>query len=244
VAGIPSRPDAGPLDAACSIADNFRQGGRCSLETPDVETLRAVLDRTHREVADLRASRSRLVLAEDDDRRRIERALHDGVQQHLIALAVNLQLTRTLVDTDPVEAQALLEQMGRDVQRALDETVELAQRIHAPLLHARGLGPALRAAAAAAGTSVSVDVSGDDGCPPEVASTIYLCCLDVVRRGNATVTVRELDTALVCDIAADDVWPEAGIDRFRDRVEALGGRLTVESGADGTRVSAALPLSR
>ena len=83
----------------------------------------------HDEIDDARARR-RLVLAADADRRAIERELHEGVQQHLVALAVNLQLARQSADADPEAAKELLEQMGRDVQQALDETAQLAQRIY------------------------------------------------------------------------------------------------------------------
>ena len=100
--------------------------------------LQESLDQLHLEVGELLASRKRLVLAADADRRRIERELHDGPQQHLVALAVNLQLTRRLVDVDPAAARALLEEMGRDVQEALEGARKLAHRIYPPLLEAGG----------------------------------------------------------------------------------------------------------
>ena len=105
----------------------------------------------------------RLVLAADADRRRIERELHDGVQQHLVALAVNLQLVDRLVDDDPTAAKAILEELGRDVSQALEEAAQLAQRIHPPLLDTGGLAAALRAAASSAGVSSSVEVAAGTG---------------------------------------------------------------------------------
>ena len=95
-----------------------------TLEEPHIETPQESLDRLRLEVEELRASRERLVLAADADRRRIERDFHDGPQQHLVALAVNLELARRLADADPAAAKALLNEMGRDVQQALDETGE------------------------------------------------------------------------------------------------------------------------
>ena len=86
-----------------------------------------------REVEELRASRERLVLGADAESEAIERKLHDGVQQQLVALAVNLQRTSTLVAADPAAAKTLLDQMASDVQTALDEAARLAERIHAPL---------------------------------------------------------------------------------------------------------------
>ena len=117
------------------------------MESRHVEALRDTLDRLRFEVTELRASRKRLVLAADTDRRIIERDLHEGVQQHLVALAVNLQLAGGLVDADPAAAKALLEEMGRDVQQALDETAKLAQRIYPALIEARGFAATLRSAA-------------------------------------------------------------------------------------------------
>jgi signal transduction histidine kinase len=192
----------------------------------------------------LRASRERLVLAADADRRAIERALHDGVHQRLIALAVNLQLARTLADGDPDEAKALLDEMGRDVQQALTEVALLAQRINPPLLEARGLGAALRAAATSAGIPVSVEVSATASYPPEVVSTVYLCCLEALEHAGAgaTVVVRDEDGAIAFEVDTDG---DAGLDRLCDRVEALGGQLTIGSAPDGgTHVSGSLPLSR
>ena len=219
-----------------------------ALEARHVEALRETLDRLRLEAAELRASRRRLVLAADAERRRIERELHDGVQQHLVALAVNLQLARQLADDDPAAAKTLLEQMGRDVQQALDETSQLAQRIYPPLLDARGLAAALRSAAASIGISAAVDVAPAASYPPELAAAIYLSCLDALENAGggakATVTVREEEGAVAFDVVADGSWSDARLDRLRDRVEALGGRLTVVSETDpGTRVSGSLPLS-
>ena len=102
------------------------------------------------------------MLAADDDRRRIERELHDGVQQHLVALAVNLQLASGLTEADPAAAKALLDEMKHDVQRALEEAARLAQRIHPPLLEASSLAASLRAAASSAGVTSSVEVTTRD----------------------------------------------------------------------------------
>ena len=94
------------------------------------------------EIADLRASRRRLVSAADADRRAIEGALHDGVQQHLIALAVDLRRLAGLVDADPVAARPLLDEMTATVRTAIAEATELAERIYPPLLAVRGFATA------------------------------------------------------------------------------------------------------
>jgi signal transduction histidine kinase len=227
-----------------------------TLEARDVEALRETLDRVRLEVAELHASRKRLVQAADAEHRAIERDLHEGVQQHLVGVAVNLQLASQLVDTDPGAAKALLEEMGRDVQQALDETAQLAQRIYAPLLEAGGLAAALRSAAASIGITVSVEVEAAAGCPPDVVRTLYLCCLVALEHtgaeARATVTVLKDEGVIAFEVVADGARSVAaparadvGFDRLRDRVEALGGRLTVWSEPRrGTRVSGSLPLSQ
>jgi len=180
----------------------------------------------------------RLVLAADADRRQIERELHDGVQQHLVALAVNLQLAERLVDNDPVAAKTALQELGRDVKQALEETAQLAQRIHPPLLETGGLAAALRAAASSAGVISSVDVAKTATCPLEAVTTVYLCWLEALNGATAgtpvTIAVRGADDALSFEIGGCEQLP----DRLRDRVEALGGELVNGE----TSVTVSLPL--
>lgn len=218
------------------------------METSPLHALQEEIKRLHAEVAELRASRERLVLAADADRRRIEHDLHTGVQQHLVALAVDLQLAAQAADTDPATTKALLEEMGRDVQHALEETAQLAQRIHPTLLGARGLAALLRAAAASAGVPASVEVA-TESTPPDLATTIYLCWLATLEHhggeARATIIVREDEEALVFEVVGNAERSEAGFDWLRDRVEALGGRLTLGSEPGrGVRISGSLPLSR
>lgn len=186
------------------------------------------------------------MLAADADRSRIERALHDGVQQHLVSLAVNLQLAQPLADTDPAAAKVLLEEMAREVQQALDETAQLAQWIYPPLLEAGGLAAALRSAAATAGIPAAVDVTARSSYPPELARTVHTCWLEALEHAggetSAAVTVREEERALTFEIVEDAALSDARLDRLRDRVEALGGRLAI--GPEPGRVSGSFPLSR
>jgi signal transduction histidine kinase len=196
------------------------------------------------DVDDSRASRRRLVLAADADRRRIERELHMGVQQHLVALAVNVQLARRAADADPASARELLEQMGRDVQQALDETARLAQRISPPL-DAGGLAAALRTAAVSAGVPASVEVAAGANYPPELAVTIHRCWLEALEHasGRPTVTVRDNEAEVTFEIAGTAI-PEDVAQQLRDRVEALGGRLTIRpEPVGGTSIIGSLPLS-
>jgi signal transduction histidine kinase len=205
------------------------------------------LDGVRLEIAELQASRMRLTLAADAERRSTERALHDGVQQQLVGLAANLDLAAASVSVDPAAAQRLLGEMRRDVQQALEETRKLAHSIYPPLLEAGGLTVALREAAVNADVPIRIDVTTDGACPPAIAGIVYFCCLDVLERTEArttvSVTVREEEGTLAFEIVADcDVDAELP---SRDRVEALGGRLTIRQEADHqTRVTGSLPLAR
>jgi len=192
------------------------------------------------DVEALRASRRRLVLAADADRRRLERELHQGVHQRLVALAVNLQRAADLAGADAPAARTLLDEMSGDVRQALDETARLAQRIYPPALAEGGLAAALRAAAVTAGAAASIDVTVETAVPPEVATTVYLCCLDVfahVGETRPSVTLRASRDELAFDVR--DAPPALDVDGLRERVDALGGRLTLERG----RVSISLPLA-
>ncbi len=182
------------------------------------------------------------------------------MRQQLVALAVNLQRTGSLVDVDPAAAKGLLEEMKQDVQQALDETARLTQRIYPALLGARGLAAALRSAAVSVGTPASVDAPAGADHPPEIAAAVYLCCLEALEHvgagARATVTVRDEPGALgfeVVEVVEEGASsptpaaysPDAGLDRLRDRVEALGGRLAIQSERGrGIRISGSVRLSR
>jgi signal transduction histidine kinase len=225
-----------------------------ALETEHVQQERDEVERLLAEVAELRASRAGVVLAADLDCRRFERHLHEGVQQHLVALAVKLQLAAPLMEADPAGAKALLTEMERDVQEALDEAARLAQRIYPPLPEPGGLGAALRSAAAAAGVHASVDVTAGSDYAPEILRTVCLCWFEVLEqtgsKGHATATVREEQGAMTFELVEAGGRSALGMDEAQtrldglsDRVEALGGRLRVESGTGGeTRVCGRLPL--
>ena len=202
-----------------------------------------------REDERLRASLRRLVLSTDADRRTIERDLHDGVQQHLVALAVQVQLAAQAADSDPATARALLEELARGVQHAVDEAALLAQRIYPATLEAGGLAVLLRSAASNAGGDASVDVAAGSDVPAEVAVTVYLCWLDALGRAGgerrATIKVRESEDALDFDVLADGAHSGGSPGWLQDRVEALGGcvAITRRTGG-GVSVSGSLPLGR
>ena len=200
-----------------------------------------------REIEELRASRNRLALVADAERRDIERALHEGVQQDLVGLAANREVAAGSVDSDPTAARALLDELQREARRALTEMQELAHRIFPPLLEAGGLVAELRTAASRAGVPTRIDVDVDVVSPPEIAGAVYFCALDAFERAPTgtpvVVSVRGEEGTLFFEIDADiDLGSERRAPH--DRVEALGGRVTITAGADRTTVAGSLPLSR
>jgi signal transduction histidine kinase len=202
------------------------------------------LDRLRVEVEALRASGRELVLGADDDRRRIERDLHDGVHQQFVALAVDLQLLDQALGSDPVAAARLVEELRRDVQRGLDETVLLAQRIYPAALGVGDLAALLRSAAVDAGVQAAVELAAGTDYPREVVMTVYLCWLAALAgaSGDARVTirVREQDDVLRFDITGG-AHSDGDLEAVRLRAEALGGQLVVDAGA---QTSGSLPLPR
>jgi signal transduction histidine kinase len=217
-----------------------------ALSEPKADPARQ-LDGLRREADQLRASRRRLVVTDDAERRKIERALHDDVQQHLVGLAAGLELAIGSLEADPLAAKQLLAEMRRDVQRALEDARRLAHRISPPLLEAGGLVPALRTAAASAGVPTRIDVEAGPAYPPEIAGVVYLCCLQVLEHAGAgtpvTITVRNDERALGFEVVADCDLDAAGL-ALGDRVEALGGRLTFSSEPDHrSRLVGSVPLS-
>jgi signal transduction histidine kinase len=194
----------------------------------------------------LRAAEERLVLAADADRRTIERELHSGVHQYLVALATTLQLARRASGSDPAAVNALLDEMERDVRRALDETALLAQRIYPSALELGGLATLLRSAAVQAGVPATVDVAADSSYSPEIAMTVYLCWLAALASGKSetqvAIGVGEVDDTLNFELAAEAL--DGDFARLRDRVEALGGSLAIESEPGGIRLSGSLPLRK
>jgi signal transduction histidine kinase len=190
------------------------------------------------EVDELRASLARVLAVADDERRRIERDLHDGAQQHLVAIAVNAQLARQLAESDVKAALGVLEEIGRDARVALEAVRELAAVIFPPLLVDRGLAEALRAAASAHGGRADVD--GLARHPAAFEAAAYFCAVDALAElgGGVRVCAREVDKRLelVFECSRGGELPQ--LFGLRDRVAGLGGRVHVEGGT----VTARLPL--
>jgi signal transduction histidine kinase len=221
--------------------------------------LQESLDEVRRQANELRASRARIVEAGDAQRRRIERDLHDGAQQHLVALAVNVNLARQIADSDPEAAKAILEQIGGDLQEAVQELRNLAHGIYPPLLMDRGLPEALSAAAGRSALPTDVQAEGIGRYPQAVEAAVYFCCLEALQNAakhagdgaGATITVREEAGALLFEVAdtgagfdmATGAHKGHGFVNMADRVGAIGGSINVDSApGKGTRVSGRIPL--
>jgi signal transduction histidine kinase len=205
---------------------------------------------TDRQIEVLRASRKRLVLAAAEDRGRIERELHDGPLQRLAALAVELQQARRLVTADPPAAGALIGEIAIEVQQALDALRALAHRIHPPLLEAGGLRAALRTTASMLDVPTRVQVPEGATLPPELAGAVYFSCVDALEllgeRAKIAITVRQEEGTVVFEIIAEgseSATADSDLTLMRDRLEALGGRLAIESEPGHTGISGSLPIS-
>jgi signal transduction histidine kinase len=205
---------------------------------------------------DLRASRQRLVAAQDDERRRLERNLHDGAQQNLVALKVKIGLAKLFVDRDIDKVRTLLSELGADADEALDTLRSLARGIYPPLLADRGLKAALESQARKATLSVEVLAEGLGRYPPEIESAVYFCCLEALQNVQkyaeaklVTVTLSGADGELAFEVSDDGkgfdaalVQRGAGLTNMYDRVDALGGTLDVSSSTErGTRIIGSLP---
>jgi signal transduction histidine kinase len=205
---------------------------------------------------ELRASRQRLVHAQDLERRRLERNLHDGAQQHLVALKVKLGLAEMLLGRDPKRAVATLEQLKGDADEALETLRDLARGIYPPLLADKGLLVALESQARKAGVPVNVAAEGVERYAQDVESTVYFCVLEALQNvqkhagaSRVVVGLRGEEGTLVFDVDDDGGGFDAaistrgsGLTNMVDRVEALGGTVEITSvpGA-GTRVHGVLP---
>jgi signal transduction histidine kinase len=200
------------------------------------------IDELRREVAELRASCARLLTAADEQRRSIERELHDGTMQELVALGVKLQLAGPLVETDSTAAAKLLDEMLHDVHEALDDVRRLAWRVYPSLLLDRGLGEALPVAASMAGIPAQVEAAADLGrFAPEIEASIYFCCVELLQHaaeggGNATLSVRSehgiVSFDLLLESADVEEWKAHDLSSVADRLNALGGWFVVEAAQD------------
>ena len=220
--------------------------------------LQASLDELRDANDELRASRVRIVAAGDAERRKLERNLHDGAQQHLVALAVKLRLAKDSVVDDPADAESMIDEIRGDLQEAISELRALAHGIFPPLLMSGGLAEALPAAAARAALPTTTEIAVGRH-QQEVEAAVYFCCMEAMQNSgkhagegtSGAIKVWETESALHWEVADDGPGfdPSSGAGgghgfvNMRDRMGSFGGTIEVLStpGA-GTTVCGQLSL--
>jgi signal transduction histidine kinase len=213
--------------------------------------------RNVRLIEELRASRQRLVAAQDEERRRLERNIHDGAQQQLVALAVKIRLVRTMAGRDVEKAQGLLDELQGETQDALENLRDLARGIYPPLLADKGLAAALEAQARKVPFPVRVEPNGVGRYPAEAEATAYFCVLEALQNAakyaeasSAVVRLGQEDAHLVFAITDDGRGFDpastprgSGLQNMADRLEAIGGSVDVSSTPGrGTRITGRIPV--
>jgi PAS domain S-box-containing protein len=205
---------------------------------------------------ELRASRARIIEAADAARRKIERDLHDGAQQRLVTMALDVRMARARVARDPESAGPFLERLGEELSQASAELRELARGIHPAVLTERGLGPAIETLAARAPVPVEVVALPEGRLPPVAEATAYFTVSEALTNvakyahaSHATVRLEGEADALVVEVQDDGIGGAhastgSGLSGLADRVGACDGSLSVTSPpGEGTLVRAVLPLN-
>jgi signal transduction histidine kinase len=207
-------------------------------------------------IADLRASRQRLVAAQDGERRELERNLHDGAQQQFVALAVKLRLAESLAERDPSATKTMLTDLRTETGEALESLSDLARRIYPPLLADKGLAAALESEARKGPVPTEVRSEGIGRYPPDVESAVYFCVLEalnnVAKYAGATraeVRLAQANGELTFEVSdyGDGFDPAqtgygTGLQGIDDRLDAIGGTLEVRSApGEGTTVTGRIP---
>ncbi len=206
---------------------------------------------------DLRASRQRLVSAQDQERRRLERNLHDGAQQHLVAIKVKLGLAEMLLGKDPARAQQILDQLKSDADEALETLRDLARGIYPPLLADRGLLVALESQARKATAPVSVEAEAIGRYAQDIEAAAYFCVLEALQNvqkyaqaSQVTVRLRGEEDRITFAVTDDgrgfdiaSMKRGAGLTNMADRLDALGGELQISSvPGEGTTIAGSIEV--
>ncbi len=210
-------------------------------------------------VEELRESRRRLVAVQDETRRKLERDLHDGAQQQLVALKVKLGLARAIAQkSGATETAAMIGQLAAEADEAVDAMREFARGVYPPLLEAEGLGSAITAHARRVPIPVTVETDGIGRYPRDVEATIYFCVLEALQNTtkhaeatSATVSLSQQNGSVAFTVADDgdgfdpaSLTRGAGLTNMEDRLDASGGSLTVTAAPGaGTTLRGTIPAA-
>lgn len=253
----PAAADSFPDDDDRVLTELARQVGLAFHNAQLDTALQTTLDELRGQAEALRESRARIVASGDAERRRVERNLHDGAQQNLVALAINLRLARDILTEDPAAAGQMLDELGDEVKRTIQDLRELAHGIYPPLLADSGLGEALRAAASRSPLSVEVVSAGIGRYTPEIEAAVYFCCLEALQNAakhapDASVEVRiwEDSGGLLFSVSDDGPGFDAesarkghGFVNMADRLGAIGGTVRWQSEpGHGAQIRGSIPL--
>ena len=253
----PSAAGAFSEDDDRVLTDLARQVG-LALHNSQLDTaLQTTLDEVRKQADELRQSRARVVASGDAERRRVERNLHDGAQQHLVALAVNLRLAKDIIVDDQEAGMEMLDQLAGEVQETIQELRELAHGIYPPLLVDSGLVEALRAAANRNPLPVDIVADGIGRYPSETEAAVYFCCLEALQNAakhapdaRVDVHIWEESGGLLFTVSDDGPGfdPETarhghGYINMADRLGAIGGTVRWDSEiGQGSQVRGSVPL--
>jgi signal transduction histidine kinase len=220
--------------------------------------LQNTLDELRAQAEALRESRARIVASGDAERRRLERNLHDGAQQNLVALAVSLRLARDVLTDEPQTAAQLLDQLADDLKVTIQELRDLAHGIYPPLLADSGLARALEAAASRSPLAARVTAAGLRRYSPEIEAAVYFCCLEALQNAakhapDSTVQIRlwEESGGLLFSVADNGPGFDVAAARsghgymnMADRLGAIGGTVRWQSEpGHGATVQGSIPLT-
>lgn len=223
----------------------------------DLASQAGLVLRNVRLIEELRASRQRLVAAQDEERRRIERNLHDGAQQQLVALAVQLRLAEQMVGRDVEKERALIHRLQNAANEALDELRDLARGIYPPLLADKGLEAALQAQARKSPTPVVVETGPLGRYARDVESAVYFCALEALNNvskyadaSRAIVSLAQSNGELTFSVTDDGrgfdpatTGRGTGLQGIADRLDAIGGAFEIVTApGSGTTVTGRVPL--
>jgi signal transduction histidine kinase len=231
--------------------DSWLPSLRFAVSRAREDELRALVD-------DLRRAQRRAAEAGDAERRRIEQNLHDGAQQRLISLRLELGLLSEMIESKPAEAVERLAELRSEFDDALEELRELAHGLYPPVLASDGLLTALKAMTRHAAIPITLESVGLKRVTAPVESAAYFCCVEAVQNAckhggdGVRVAIRlRMGDGVLRFVIADDgrgfdtrtTEPHQGLTNLRDRIEALGGRLKIGSiPGHGTTVSGEIPL--